>query len=182
MLAPAFGPMALAHVAKSNAMHCVRQRVSPLPAPPCHQGMAESNAPQPESSSLESSSFESQVEWANAGSAEASLRAVDNCCQNHDCCCRIATTQRARPASTQLYILSPLIEPARPPQIAARQLKDVSACDSARAPPRSSLLIGSDSLRKTCSMRNIEPRAAFADRSVRATHWLASFPGASNVS
>ena len=133
MLAPAFGPMALAGVAKSNPMHCVRQRVSPLPAPPCHHGMAESNAPQPESSSLESS----QVESANAESAEASLRAVDNCCQNHDCCCRIATTQRARPASTQLYILSPLIEPARPSQIAALQLKDASAYDSARAPPRS---------------------------------------------
>jgi hypothetical protein len=137
MLAPAFGPMALAHVAKSNPMHCALQRVSPLPATPCHHGMAESNAPQPESTSLESSSFESQVESANAESEEASLRAIDNCCQNHDCCCRIATTQRARPASTQLYILSPLIEPARPPQIAALQLKDVSAYDSARAPPRS---------------------------------------------
>jgi len=135
MLAPAFGPMALAHVAKSNPTHCVRQRVSPLPAPPCHRGMSESDAPQPESSSLESSSFESQVESANAESAETSIRAIDNCCQNHDCCCRTATTQRARPASTQLYILSPLIEPARPSQIVTLPLKDVLAPDSARAPP-----------------------------------------------
>src|ERR1700675_3112505 len=133
MLAPAFGPMALARVADSNPMHCVRQRVSPLPAMPCHHGMAESKSSEPESSSPESS----QVESYQATSGEASFRAIDNCCQNHDCCCRIATTQRARPASIQLSIFNPLIEQARRPQIVVLQLKDVSAHDSARAPPRS---------------------------------------------
>jgi len=127
MLAPAFGPMAQARATQPNAMHCMRQRVSARAAMPCHHEMAESNAPQPESSQAESSPGEA---------SESSFRAVDNCCQNHDCCCRIANSEWARPASSLLSFFSPKIDPAPPSQRVLLQLKDVFAHDSARAPPR----------------------------------------------
>src|SRR6266853_1435468 len=132
MLSPAFGPMAQARATQPNAIHCMRQRVSARAAMPCHHTMAESNAPQPESPPAESSPGE-----ASAGEAsEVSFRAVDNCCQNHDCCCRIANSEWARPASSLLSVFSPQIDPAPPSQRVLLQLKDVFAHDSARAPPR----------------------------------------------
>jgi hypothetical protein len=132
MLAPAFGPMAQARATQPNAMHCMRQRVSARAAMPCHHEMAESNAPQPEFPPAESSPGESSPGEAS----ESSFRAVDNCCQNHDCCCRIANSEWARPASSLLSFFSPQIDPAPPSQCVLLQLKDVFAHDSARAPPR----------------------------------------------
>jgi hypothetical protein len=132
MLAPAFGPMAQARATQPNAMHCMRQRVSARTAMPCHHAMAESNAPQPESPPAESSPGES----SRGEASEVSFRAVDNCCQNHDCCCRIANSEWARPASSLLSFFSPQIDPAPPSQRVLLQLKDVFAHDSARAPPR----------------------------------------------
>jgi hypothetical protein len=142
MLAPAFGPMAQARAKQPNAMHCMRQRVSARTAMPCHHEMAESNAPQPESPPAESSPGESSRGEASPGEAspgeasEVSFRAVDNCCQNHDCCCRIANSEWAQPASSLLSFFSPQIDPAPPSQRVLLPLKDVFAHDSARAPPR----------------------------------------------
>jgi hypothetical protein len=121
MLAPAFGPLAVAHAAQPEAMHCMRQSVSvhaAQPAMPCHHAMAQSKTPQPESS-------------------EASFQAVANCCLKHDCCCRVATLEWAHPAFSLLSFLSLLIEPARASQSTILLSSDISGHDSARAPPHS---------------------------------------------
>jgi hypothetical protein len=126
MLAPAFGPLAMAHAAQPGAMHCLRQPVSGHPAQPtmqCHHAMAQSKPPQPESCPVESS--------------EASFQAVADCCLNHDCCCRAATLEWARPAFRLLSFLSLLIEPAPGSQSTILLSSDISGHDSARAPPRS---------------------------------------------
>jgi hypothetical protein len=131
MLAPAFGPLAMASAAQPGAMHCMRQPVSGHPAQPamqCHHAMAQSKPPQPESSAGESSPGES---------SEASFQAVASCCLNHDCCCRVATLKWAHPAFGLLSFLSLLIEPARASQSTILLSSDVSGHDSARAPPRS---------------------------------------------
>jgi hypothetical protein len=126
MLAPAFGPLAMARAAQPGALHCMRQPVSGHPAQPamqCHHAMAQSKPSQPPSSPVESS--------------EASFQAVANCCLNHDCCCRVATLEWAHPAFGLLPFLSLLIEPARTSQSTMLRSSDISGHDSARAPPRS---------------------------------------------
>jgi hypothetical protein len=126
MLAPAFGPLAMARAAQLGAMHCMRQPVSGHPAQPamqCHHAMAQSKPPQPPSSPVESS--------------EASFQAVANCCLNHDCCCRAATLEWAHPAFSLLSFLSLLIEPARASQSTILLSSYIYGHDSARAPPRS---------------------------------------------
>jgi hypothetical protein len=131
MLAPAFGPLAMARAAQPGAMHCMRRPVSghpAQPAMPCHHAMAQSKPPQPESSPVESSPVKS---------SEASFQAVANCCLNHDCCCRAATLEWAHPAASLLSFLSLLIEPARASQSTILLSSDISGHDSARAPPRS---------------------------------------------
>jgi len=136
MLAPAFGPLAMARAAQPGAMHCMRQSVSGhpgQPAMPCHHAMAQSKPPQPESSPVESSAAESSP----VESSEASFQAVANCCLNHDCCCRVATLEWAHPAFRPLSFLSLLIEPAPASQSAVLLSSDISGHDSARAPPRS---------------------------------------------
>jgi hypothetical protein len=131
ILAPA-SPLAMACAAQPGAMHCMRhpESVHSRQPMPCHHSMAESNvaesnAPQSESSRVGSSS-------------EASFQASndDNCCQNHCCCCA-TTSEWARPAFNLLGFLSPLIEPASPSRSATLQSIDISGHDSARAPPRS---------------------------------------------
>src|SRR6266481_6445456 len=131
MLAPAFGPLAMARAAQPGAMHCMRQPVSGHPAQhamQCHHAMAESKPPQPESSAVEAFPVQS---------SEASFQAVANCCLNHDCCCRAATLEWAHPAFRLLSVSSLLIEPARASQSAILLSSEVSGHDSARAPPRS---------------------------------------------
>ena len=132
MLAPAFGPLAMAGSAQPASMHCMRQSLSlslsssssssssahaTLPAMPCHHAMTESKGPQPESS-------------------ETSLQADDKCCQNH-CCCGATTSEWAQPASSLLSSFRLLIESSRPAQSVTLHSSDISGHDSARAPPRS---------------------------------------------
>jgi hypothetical protein len=136
MLAPAFGPMAMARAAQPGAMHCMRQPVSGHPAQPamqCHHAMAQSKPPQLPSSPVEASTVESSP----VESSEASFQAVADCCLNHDCCCRLATVEWGQPASSLLSFLSLLIEPARASQSTILLSSDISGHDSARAPPRS---------------------------------------------
>ena len=127
MLVSSFGPLTMACAGPLGAMHCMRKPVSgppTQPAMPCHHAMAQSKAPQSESSKV--------------GSSEASFQASDDddCCKNH-CCCGATTSEWARPASNLLGFLSLLIEPASPSQSAVLQSIDISGYDSARAPPRS---------------------------------------------
>jgi len=136
MLAPAFGPLAMARAAQPGAMHCMRQPVSGHPAQPamqCHHAMAQSIPPQPPSSLGEAS----PVEASPVKSSEASFQAVANCCLNHDCCCRAATLEWAHPAFRLLSFLSLLIEPARASHSTILFSSDITGHDSARAPPRS---------------------------------------------
>jgi hypothetical protein len=136
MLAPAFGPLAMARAAQPGTMHCMRQPVSGHPAQPamqCHHAMAQSKPPQPESSPVESSPGKSSP----VESSEASFQAVANCCLNHDCCCRAATLEWAHPAFGLLSFFSLLIEPARASQSTILLSSDISGHNSARAPPRS---------------------------------------------
>jgi len=131
MLAPAFGPLAMARAAQPGAMHCMRQPVSghsAQPAMQCHHAMAQAKPSQSGSSPVESFPVES---------SEASFQAVANCCLNHDCCCRAATLEWAYPAVSRLSFLSLLIEPARASRGAILLSSDIAEHDSARAPPRS---------------------------------------------
>src|SRR5208282_1528405 len=125
MLAPAYGPMAMACSAQRAVMHCTRQSMSGSMSAhaarhgmQCHQGMAPSKPSHSESS-------ETSFQTANDG----------NCCPNH-CCCGATTSEWAHPASSLLSFVSLLIEPASPAQDAVPQSSDISGHDSARAPPR----------------------------------------------
>jgi hypothetical protein len=129
MLAPAYGPLAMACSAQPEAMHCTRQPLSTSmsvstsahaarPVMPCHQAMAQSKATRSESS-------ETSFQATNDG----------NCCPNH-CCCGATTSEWAHPASSLLSFLSILIEPAPPALSAILQSSNISGHDSARAPPR----------------------------------------------
>jgi len=136
MLAPAFGPLAMARAAQPGALHCRRQPVSGHPAQPaieCHHAMAQSKPPQPPSSPGESSPGESSPLESSA----ASFQAVANCCLNHDCCCGAATLEWAHPAFRLLSVLNILIEPAPGSQSTILLSSDIYGHDSARAPPRS---------------------------------------------
>jgi hypothetical protein len=118
MVVPAFGPLALAGTAAPQAMHCMRQPLGQTAQPPmhCHHGMGQSSLPQ---------------------TPEASFRALDCCCPNHDCCRGLKTSEWARPAASQFSTVSLLIEPALVAPAASRGSADRIAPDSARAPPLS---------------------------------------------
>jgi hypothetical protein len=123
MLAPGFGPVAMAGAMRASpveGMHCMRQTASSHAAQSamqCHHAMAQSELPQ-------------------SGSSDASFHAVDNCCQNHDCCCRVGTSEWAQPALSLRSFVNLLIEPARLGQSVVLQSSDILGQDSARAPPR----------------------------------------------
>ena len=123
MIAPALGPMVLAHSTELSAPHCLRQRVSARPAMPCHHEMAESKSTEPESNSLQS--------------PETSFQANYSCCQNHDCCCRIGNSGSVWLASVLACSFRPLIGRSGPVKNTLSRSKDFFRQDSARAPPRS---------------------------------------------
>src|SRR5208283_4864324 len=111
MLAPAFGPLAMAQCAQPAAMRCcTRQSAqSAPPAMPCHHAMA-----QPSRSESSEASFQ-----ANNG----------NCCQSH-CCCGATTSEWAQPASSLLSVLNLVVESARRSDSAELHSIDVSGSDS----------------------------------------------------
>ncbi|MFY9561549.1 MAG: hypothetical protein WAQ52_15050 [Terriglobales bacterium] len=113
MLAPAFGPLALARAAHPEAPHCLRQPAQPVMQ--CHHGMAMASEPQ---------------------SSEASFRAVGSCCQNHDCCRGLAAPQWAQP-QTRLFLRHGVLTD-KAPSAPRALLTPVAPLDrdSARAPPR----------------------------------------------
>jgi hypothetical protein len=117
MLLPVCGPLALARADHPEAIHCMRQPVqSAEPTMQCHHGMAQTPARE---------------------GSEKSFRALNGCCQNHDCCRSLKTSEWARPASNLLSYVGLLIERALVPQFAARVSADLAGQDSTRAPPRS---------------------------------------------
>jgi hypothetical protein len=121
MLVPAFGTLALARATAPEAMHCARhplgQSAHATEADmPCHHGMA--MAPQAESPAT-------------------SFSAVNSCCDDHNCCRGLKTSEWARPAAALLKLVDLLIEPAAPQRPATRVSADLVKQDAARAPPRS---------------------------------------------
>jgi hypothetical protein len=117
MLVPAFGPLVLARADQPEAMHCMRKPAQSVPpAMNCHHGMAQTPAQE---------------------ALEKSFRALDGCCQNHDCCRGLKTSEWARPASIQLSDVSLLIGHAPVPSLAPRISDNLAGEDSARAPPPS---------------------------------------------
>jgi hypothetical protein len=126
MLLPAFGPLALARADQPGAMHCMRKPLqstaqSNQPAMHCHHAMAQSPAPQ----------------TSAPQTPEKSFRSLDCCCQNHDCCRGLRTSEWARPASNLLSYVSLLIEPAPAPHFATQLSSVPAGKNSTRAPPRS---------------------------------------------
>src|SRR5271165_359940 len=126
-LVPVCGPLARARVAPPHAMHCMRMPVrresapqSSEPAMHCHHGMAKGEAMAPERET-----------------SQTSVRSLDCCCQNHDCCRGVKTSEWARPSSNLLSCLSLLIEAASAPRFVAHVSADPVGEDSTRAPPRS---------------------------------------------
>jgi hypothetical protein len=114
-LVPALVPLAQARAAQPESPHCARQMAKT--AMQCHHGMA--MAPEQQSS-------------------ETSFRALDNCCENHDCCRGLKTSEWARPASNLLSCVSLRIEHAPASQGEVLVSANFSKNDSARAPPPSS--------------------------------------------
>jgi hypothetical protein len=113
----AFGPMALAALSSAHGAHCLRQRQPEKPAVmPCHHEM---------------------MAMAEAESPSTSLRASENCCENHDCCIRgITTRQWASPQSFQLAdFFLPVVRVAVV-SYASHVLAGDLRKQSARAPPR----------------------------------------------
>lgn len=132
MLAPAFGPFAMASLVPMEGMHCMRRRLSDAHAAGrrparCHAIAWRSRARQ--DSELQDS----------AAPTEASLRSLDCCCNhcNYNCCCRLPKiSEWAQPVTFQLSSVSLLIEFASPVPFTDRVSAILIGPDSARAPPR----------------------------------------------
>jgi hypothetical protein len=136
MLAPAFGPIAMATSVQPEAMHCMRHSMAsestpsqtasdnqPQPAMSCHHAMAASMPSPSEGASSE------------PDPNEVSLRAVNSCCEDQNCCCCAGTAGWAQPASGLISSFILQIEPAHSlPSLVFRSTL-ISGLDSARAPP-----------------------------------------------
>lgn len=143
MLAPTFGPLALARVAPMEGMHCMRRPLGPAAAIPgaepamrCHGD----TPPRAERSSVKGSEESSEEipgqAASSSASSEASFRSPD-CCRNHECCRSITTTGRAHLTGIRCLNVSLRIEPAPSAWSATRISPALIGSDSARAPPRS---------------------------------------------
>jgi hypothetical protein len=137
MLAPAFGPIAVATSVQPEAMHCMRHSMPSHSTP----GQASSDH-QPETTmschhAMAASPMPSEGTSSEPDSNEVSLNTVNSCCQDHNCCCCAATSGWAQPASGLLSFFILQIETARSlPRLVFRSTL-LSGLDSARAPPRS---------------------------------------------
>jgi len=129
MLVPAVGPLALARSAAPSPMHCMRRPLqSAPPAEPvmqCHHAAMSGERPQSADSPMHA-----------ASDAEASVRSLDCCCANHDCCRGVKTSEWASLTPTQLSFANSQIESAIvAPPVAITSTTSFGP-DSARAPPR----------------------------------------------
>jgi hypothetical protein len=123
LVVPVIGPLAFARADQPEAMHCMRKPAQSEAAQPahgepamhCHHGMAQAPAPE---------------------TTETSFGSLDCCCQNHDCCRGVRTSEWARPASNLLSRVSLLIGFAPARQLVTHISADPVGQDSTRAPPR----------------------------------------------
>ena len=141
MLAPAFGPLALARVEAQAGMHCPRHPLAEAPpqtndtptksSMPCHHAAAQESAP---------TASDSNTSGSNTSVARASsevFRSADCCCsQNCDCCRGTKTSEWAHPSPSYLSLVGLLVAKSLPAALAAKPIAVVFGPDSARAPPR----------------------------------------------
>jgi len=117
MLGPSLGQVAMAAL-PVQAPHCMRK---PLQAAmmqagmPCHHGAAIHPASQ---------------------SSETSFRAAGDCCQNHDCCCRMGGPRWAHTRTVLLSQQCLLMERSVVAPRVAFPSTGATGSDPARAPPR----------------------------------------------
>jgi hypothetical protein len=131
MVASTFVPMALAHSMQSSmqssAMHCLRRKKAARDEMPCHGAMA--------------GSMESAIPTATTSDASSDeidgpyFQSTSECCGNHDCCCRIGSSEGERflPASSSIFAL--VFHRTVPSQKSLLTLRVALDHDSARAPP-----------------------------------------------
>jgi hypothetical protein len=140
MLAPAFGPIAMATSAQPEAMHCMHHS---MPSQSALDQTASDPQPQITMSTMSchhamaaSTTMPSEGASSEPDPNEVSLRAVNSCCQDHNCCCCAVTSEWAEPASRLLssVIFQIKLAPSLPSLVYRSTL--VSGLDSARAPPR----------------------------------------------
>jgi hypothetical protein len=124
MLASVFAPMALAQSMQSRGMHCLRRKNIAPDKMPCH-GAMEKEAMANDAPSAASSN----------DNDEPSLQAAVECCGNHDCCCRIATSERERILPVPLSSIALACNLSTPSHYFLLDLRVASERDSARAPP-----------------------------------------------
>ena len=70
-----------------------------------------------------------------SSSFEKTIRSVDCCCPNHDCCRGLKTSERASIASNTISPGYFLVEPAAPIRVLIHVSDVFAGPDSARAPP-----------------------------------------------
>ncbi len=141
MLAPAFGPIAMATSVQTETMHCMRHS---MPSQSTPEQSASEHQPQPTMSSMSchhamaaSMPSPSKATSSAPDPNEVSLHAANNCCQDHSCCCCAGTSEWAQPASGLLSFVILQIEPAHSSPSLVFRSTLISGLDSARAPPRS---------------------------------------------
>jgi hypothetical protein len=119
VVAPVFGPLALARDSQPQTPHCLRQPSKPVME--CHHGMTMAPEAQP----------------TDSQPTETYFRSANQCCLNHDCCRGMAAPRWARPQTTPLTLDNLSIEraPSAPAEILTSDVPLDG--DSARAPPRS---------------------------------------------
>jgi hypothetical protein len=123
MVASAFVPMALARSVQSNmqsgGMRCERRKKAARDEMACHGAMAEALTSDTSSDETDGPYFQSTSE----------------CCGNHDCCCRIGSSEGERflPASPSIFAL--VFHRPVPSQNSLLALGVALDQDSARAPP-----------------------------------------------
>ena len=129
MVASVFAPIALAQSMKSSGMHCQRRKNVAPDQTPCHGSMA--NGAMSEDAMVEESS-------PGVSSNEAdgpSLRSSDECCGNHDCCCRMGSSERERVLPESLSTVAFVFDGNPPASNLLLALRVIFERDSARAPP-----------------------------------------------
>jgi hypothetical protein len=129
MLASAFVPIALGRSMPSLGMHCLRRKNIAPEKMPCHGAMAKDEM-------ANEAIADAAPSAASLNDNDApSLQSAGECCGNHDCCCRIATSERERILPVQLSSIALACNRTTPSHSLPLDLRVVSERDSARAPP-----------------------------------------------
>jgi hypothetical protein len=129
MLASAFVPIALGQSMQSSGMHCLRRKNIAPDKMPCHGAMEK------ESVANDAMAEDAPSPASSNENDEPSLQSAAECCGNHDCCCRIGSSERERILPVPLSAVALTCNRTTPFHNFLLDLRVVSERDSARAPP-----------------------------------------------